>query len=374
MRWYTAFIATGFILGCTEPASNPSALSNTQQMIVQELDERVPALLAEYHVPAAGVALIEDNRIIFAKVYGQQGPGVPATNETLFNVASLTKPVTLETILRLIAAGEISLDEPMSDYWIDPDIAEDDRHELLTPRIALSHQTGFPNWRDQLPDMRLGFIAEPGTEFTYSGEGYNYVARFAEKKLGRDFESLAQEYVFDPAGMTSTSYSARDWMEGRNAVPATPSGSFTTPMIPAAGQWDAANNLSTTIGDYALFALDVLKGEGMTSELAAERLRLYRSTAERAPCELEPKSLCPSEYGMALGWERFDFPDGPVMMHLGGNTRPDGSGEATIIYYYPGQGRAVVVLLSGRSGEAFMDIVDIVDPDWPLGPFFRSAQ
>ena len=78
-----------------------------------------------------------------------EAKGVPATTRTLYNVASLSKPIFAETIHRLAAAGRLSLDEPMSAYWVDPDVANDPRHERLTPRIALSHRTGFKNWRYQ---------------------------------------------------------------------------------------------------------------------------------------------------------------------------------------------------------------------------------
>jgi CubicO group peptidase (beta-lactamase class C family) len=72
-------------------------------------------------------------------------PGVGASGKTLYNMASLTKPVTAETVLRLTSAGKISLDESMSPFWLDPDIQSDPWSKLLTPRLCLSHQTGFAN-------------------------------------------------------------------------------------------------------------------------------------------------------------------------------------------------------------------------------------
>ena len=125
-------------------------------------------MLADYEIASVGVALIEDGRVTLTKVYGEQAPGVPASNATLFNLASLTKPVTAEVILRLASSGALSLDEPMTKYWTDPDIATDPRREGLTARIALAHQTGFPNWRGE--GGRLAFRSDPGTAFGYSGE------------------------------------------------------------------------------------------------------------------------------------------------------------------------------------------------------------
>ena len=153
---------------------------------------------------------------MLAEAYGEAAPGVSASNTTLYNIASLSKPISAEVILRLASAGKLSLDEPMWRYWIDPDLAADPRAKLLTPRMALDHQTGFANWRRETGG-RLALIRDPGTAFGYSGEGYQYVARFAEKKTGQPFEKLAQTLVFDPAGMTRTAYTDRPWMNGHMA-------------------------------------------------------------------------------------------------------------------------------------------------------------
>src|SRR5205085_5351409 len=114
---------------------------------------------------------------------GEQSPGVAASTETIYNIASLTKPVFAELVLRLVAAGKLSLDEPMYPYWVDPDIAADPRHKLLTLRLALSHRTGFANWRRET-EGKLQFKFDPGTQYTYSGEGFQYASRYVQRKLG----------------------------------------------------------------------------------------------------------------------------------------------------------------------------------------------
>ncbi len=343
--------------------------------LIQALNREAPKLLTKHKVPAVGVAIVENGKIKDKAIYGWQEPDLLASDKTLFNVASLTKPVTFETILRIIATGKISLDEPMWPYWVDPDIKNDTLHKLLTPRICLSHQTGFGNWRNESPDSLLEFKFKPGTAFGYSGEGYNYVARFVEKKLGKTFEELAQEYIFDPIGMKNTSYSWRNWMKGRIAIPANNTGKYGLPENQPTGNWDAANNLSTTIEDYGLFLASVIKGEMLTKELIEERLKIYSSTTYKFECNLSPASLCPTSCGMTLSWERFNFSSNTLMMHLGGNLRPDGAGEAAVVYYYPQQNRGVVILTSGRNGDAvFSDLIDIVDANWPLRALFRAKK
>src|SRR5262245_8434850 len=139
-------------------------------------DRELPKLLPKYHVAGLGAAIIRDGRVAWTGGYGLQGPGIPVTDSTLFNVASMTKPVSAEIIQRLAAAGRLSLDEPMAPTYVDPDIASDPRTAKLTPRILLSHQGGFANWRRMSPGGKLTFEFEPGTRFGYSGEGFNYLA------------------------------------------------------------------------------------------------------------------------------------------------------------------------------------------------------
>jgi CubicO group peptidase (beta-lactamase class C family) len=142
--------------------------------------------LKESDVPSVAVAYIQDRKVAWTKVYGEQSPGVAATEKTLYNVASLTKPITAETILRLASARKLSLDESMSQIWVDPDIRDDPYSKLLTPRLCLSHQTGFANWRRMTGGV-LKIRWKPGTQTGYSGEGYNYVGAFAEKEVRKAF-------------------------------------------------------------------------------------------------------------------------------------------------------------------------------------------
>jgi CubicO group peptidase (beta-lactamase class C family) len=128
------------------------------------LDEKAPQWLKDHDVPSVAVAYIEKGKLAWTAVYGRQSPGVMATGKTLYNVASLTKPVAAEVILRLASEGKIDLDESMQSHWVDPDIAQNPWHRILTPRINLKHETGFKNWRYQTNNV-LKFEWQPGTNF-----------------------------------------------------------------------------------------------------------------------------------------------------------------------------------------------------------------
>lgn len=143
--------------------------------------QKLPGWLKQYDVPSAAVAYIADGKLAWTVVSGEQSPGVPATDQTLYNIASLTKPLVAETILRMTSQGKLQLDEPIYPYWIDPDIKDNPWNKLLTPRLCLSHQTGFANWR-RMTNNTLTFKFQPGTQSSYSGEGYFYAARLRRTK------------------------------------------------------------------------------------------------------------------------------------------------------------------------------------------------
>lgn len=264
------------------------------------LDAEIPKLLAEHAVPSVAIARIEGGRVVLERVYGQQSAGVPATAATLYNIASMAKPLSAEVILRLASRGHLSLDEPMHSHWVDPDVTRDERHRKLTPRLSLSHQTGFPNWRYETGKV-LVFQRAPGERFGYSGEGYEYVARFAEKKTRVDFERHAQALVFDPAGMASTSYTRQPWFAGRIALPTASDGKVLNPEVNE--RWIASDDVYTTIGDYARFVVSLMHYDASAADRARQRETVQVSRKEELcpPAKARP---CPEQAGapMATRW------------------------------------------------------------------------
>jgi CubicO group peptidase (beta-lactamase class C family) len=175
-----------------EPISKSRAL---------KLDNEFLTLIQTHKINTAGIAVIKNRKVIWQNQFGQQSEGVPADENTLFDVASLTKTITAETILRLVAKGKLSLDESVAPYWIDPDLKDSPDLKQLTPRMLLSHTSGFLNWRYFSQNNKLNFVNAPGTVFGYSGEGFEYLARYAEKKLEVPFEKLVQSILLEPLGM-----------------------------------------------------------------------------------------------------------------------------------------------------------------------------
>jgi CubicO group peptidase (beta-lactamase class C family) len=333
----------------------------TTEQIRNRIDQQAPALLAQYNVPSVAIAYIRDGRIAFTAVYGEQSPGVPATPATLYNIASLTKPITAETILRLASLNALSLDESMAPYWVDPDIKDNPWAKLLTPKLCLSHQTGFANWR-RMTGGTLTFKFQPGTATGYSGEGYNYVAHFTEKKTGQSLEALAQSNVFDPIGMHDTAYTVRPWFAGRLASARTDKGNIDPETTT---HWIAADLVRTTISDYAKFVVSVMQNEGITPAIAAQRLTfdhdLVGPNDKKQLCALmNPSSAdCNISAGMGLGWQVIHINGETIVDHTGGDT-----GVHTLAFYLPNRNLGAVLFTNGDAGmKVIRDLVRTIYPN-----------
>jgi CubicO group peptidase (beta-lactamase class C family) len=333
--------------------SSPSA-DNVERK--HQLDQKMPAWLKEFNATSASVAYIDGGKIAFTAYYGDQIPGGPPANErTLYNVASLTKPITAEVIVRLASAQKLSLDEPMSPFWVDPDIKDNPWTKLLTPRICLSHQTGFTNWRYQTKGV-LTFQWEPGTKTGYSGEGFDYVARFAEKKTGEPWEVLAQEYAFNEIGMRDTSYTPRDWWAGRQAKP-----------VEAADRtkWSAADLLRTTVTDYAKFIISVMDNEHVTPEIARQRLSIVRNNVtpemQAKVCSNTPDSEhCSASAGFGLSWQVLHINDEMILDHGGSD-----ADVKTLALFLPNRKTGIVVFTNGPDidNRLIQKVVSILYPN-----------
>lgn len=305
------------------------------------LDAAAPGWLAQYDVPSLAVAYIREGALVWTAAYGMQSPDTPATVDTLYNIASMTKPLTAETTLRLIAAGRMSLDDPLSAYWVDPDIADNAWTDLLTPEIVLSHRTGFTNWRYQT-DGVLQFQWEPGTSTGYSGEGMDYLARYLEARFDAPFNQIVREELFTPLGMDETSFVRPAGMDERIALPYGPEGEFGEPDF--SDPWSAADNVYTTIGDYAKFFIAAIRHEGLDDALAASRVTI-RDNLIATGCPLAPE-MCPSAVGFGLGWEVFEYGDDRIVDH-GGSDR----GERTMGWFDPDTGTGAIIFTNGANGN-----------------------
>lgn len=322
------------------------------------------AILREQRVESASVAVIRNGQIASTKAWGMAGSNRAATVATPYNLASLTKPLTAEVILRLASAGKLSLDEPMERYWSDPDLAGDPRRMKLTVRMALSHRTGLPNWRGA---KGLAFEHDPGTTTGYSGEGYQYATRYAEHRTGQSFETLAGRWLFAPAHMRASGYVSA---QGETVPIAVPYDDAGKPLpVERVTRYNAADLAHATARDYARFLIDARNDRGLVASLAAEG---RKSQADLTPeiCAGSKAASCPPWTGFGLGWQLLGFRDGTTMLHTGKD-----AGAFTFAAIDRASGDGIVILTNSDNGwRVILPILERTGSDPNLIAFLRGQM
>lgn len=308
MNWFAATIGMTLVLG---------GIANSQRATIGQLERDVPEWMKKSHVPGVSVALIRNGKTVWTRGFGlkKAGTSEAVDGKTVFEAASLSKPVFAYGVLKLVEQGKLGLDVPLTAYLTKPYVAGDERLAKITARLVLSHRTGFPNWRD---GDSLPIYFTPGERFSYSGEGYIYLQRVVETITGKPLNEYMKEAVFTPLGMTSSSYVWRPEFDSSTATGHDPDGKPAPLWKPM--EAGAASTLNTTATDYALFVEAVLNGKGL-----ARRTLREMETAQVAldpECRIcikrEPKQLSNNLFwGLGWGIERTDR--GEALWHWGDN-------------------------------------------------------
>ncbi len=280
--------------------------------------------LKENKVPVLGIGTIKNGKLNEIRTFG-------SSYNTIFNVASLTKPVTAIVALKLAEQGKLNLDEPLYSYWTDPDIAQDPRTKKLTPRLILSHQTGFKNWRWLNNDQKLGFDFEPGKGYQYSGEGYEYLRKAIENKFNKPFQQLAEELVFEPLKMNNTRYV---WDKSidilRYAMNFDINGK--TYEIVKNTTANGADDLLTTIEDYGNFLKGIINRNFLSEKMFKEMAT--------------PQTASEKGKHFGLGFEIYNFGNGEYALAHGGAD----IGVRTICFILPKTQQGLVIFTNSDTG------------------------
>jgi CubicO group peptidase (beta-lactamase class C family) len=363
------------LVSCAAPAS--TGLPERDAAALHRVSERIADVVTSEHLGTVGAALIRDGRMVWTGYFGAESPGVPAGRDTRFNVASITKLVTAHTVLRLVAQGKLSLDEPMAAHWVDPDIADDPRHRQLTARMALNHSTGFANWRFQSPGGKLSFLHDPGSHYGYSGEGIEYVARYAQRKLGIAFPDLVRAQVFEPLGIVGARLRIDRKAPARIARPVDEDGKFPGYFCRPGGwcrdhdSYSAADDLTISVPEFARFLLALIDHQGYDKALAKERDRVQtlRGDDSVVRCTVATTTPCPERQGYGLGVEVLDYGDHRVIGHGGSDWS-----EMSLAYAYLPARDGVILFVNAPNAvalKAMPRLIEALDPASPYLPQYR---
>jgi CubicO group peptidase (beta-lactamase class C family) len=316
-----------------------------------DLSERIARARIEGAIDGLALALIKDGEIIQGfSGHSDQKKRLLVTAQTVFPAASLSKPVFAYAVLKLVDQGVLSLDMPLAGFV---DYAPGDEFAAeITAAHVLSHTTGFPNWRSSEQPLKSYF--RPGDRFSYSGEGFVFLQRVVERLTGESLEATAQRLVFEPLGMTRSTFDpARKFDD--TVVPSEAAADATVSVRATA---NAARSLRTTAHDYAQFLKAILSGTGLKSSTSESWMEARKSVPANFVNAADPRGMHQkdSAVGWGLGWgleieSRFFFQwganNGYVSFTIG--SRVDGV--------------AFVILTTGFTGlECIRQLVEVVLP------------
>lgn len=178
------------------------------------VDTFIKTYQEHYQIPGVSLALIKNGKVVYHQTYGVKNTLTKkkVDHNTLFEAASITKPVFGFAVMRLVERGIIDLDKPLYEYLPFKAIAHDDRYKLITARHVMSHKTGFPNWAWMNEDGKIDIKFTPGTKYRYSGEGFEYLKRVVTKVTGKDINTILKEEVLTPLGLENTYFSKNEYL------------------------------------------------------------------------------------------------------------------------------------------------------------------
>ncbi len=318
-------------LGCGDSASSQQALRRLDGTTepVDRIEASIQEIMARAGVTGLSCAIINDSRVVYRRGFGvrDRDSAAPNDEETIFAAASFSKTVFAYLVMLLVEEGVLDLDTPLEEYLGLPlaehpsyaDLVGDDRASRITARTALGHTTGFPNWRFLTEDGRLAVLFEPGSRFSYSGEGIALLQVVVEQLTGRGLEELSRELVFRPLRMQRTSYV---WQEAFEVNYAVPHDEYERPKrVRKRREADAAGSMATTASDYASFLAALLDREAaravlvdsmLTPQIAIRSERMFGPGAWTDTDEVGALGL-----SWGLGWGVFDSEAGRAFFHTG---------------------------------------------------------
>ena len=271
-------------------SAEPTSLGDGHdpQKIIAKLESSIPDLMSHNRIPGLQAALIDQGEVIWSRGFGLMNvtTGEPVTEETIFEAASMTKPLFAYTVMRMVDDGLLDLTTPLVEYLPEELIETHLGHPLsklefrrdwferIDARSVLSHSSGMPHGEDR-PPYPLFF--EPGTDFRYSAEGYYLLQRVIEHLKKKLVEDIVDEYVLQPLGMRDSWLVWRDDFEHRIASGHDLLGQPQDKRRRRLAH--SAASLYTTASDYARFVTAVLNRQ-LLSEKTHRQFLTSQSTMD----------------------------------------------------------------------------------------------
>jgi len=353
IRLVLCVLANAVVIAATLSSDGATA-SEWSDRTAERIESVTPSLMSENHVPGVSIALVDGEKTVWRRTFGETcaGSGAPVEHDTVFEACSMSKPLFSYAVLKLVEQKRLDLDRPLVEYLEEPRTFADARQGKVTARMILTHTSGLPNWRkggwrtgDEPP---LGF--EPGSAFRYSGEGIWYLQQVVENIVAERMEPWIQTTLLEPLSMTDSSYVWQDETYPRQAACGHEADGRMKAERPHYDRENAAFSLYTTPSDYARFLIEVMKTERtMPHSLDAETVR---------------EMLAPSfdtgrdHVWRGLGWVVTVTDDDEHVSHSGSN----GTGFRCYCRFRPATGRGIVIMTNAVGGaEVWSGIMEAIE-------------
>lgn len=379
-----AVVAAGLTYGGAARAGQPVTEANVNAAVAQ-LDTIVAEAMNSTGVPGVAVAVVSKDQVLYLKGYGVREAGRPerVDADTVFQIASLSKPISSTIVAALVGDGVTTWDRPVVDY--DPSLRLADAWvtSQVTARDFFAHRSGLPgaagNGLEELGFDRDEILArlrylKPASSFrstyAYSNFGMTAGGVAVAKAAGMSWEEAAAARLFRPLGMTSTSARHADYEAATNRakihvrIDGNWEAKFTRqpdPQAPAGGVSSTARDLARwlrlQLGEGTLDGREVVKAD------ALEQTHLPQILSGK-----NPATGGPNFYG--LGWVvSYDARGRLNLSHAGAFS----VGARTTAKFYPAEGLGIVVLsnafptgLPDAVADAFLELAldGRVNRDW----------
>jgi len=335
---------------------------------IETLQEIVPALMATAVIPGASIAIVQGNTI-WPKQWGivNANTNQPVIAQTIFQAASLSKPVFAYAVLQLVIAGHLDLDTPLITYLpanrqnedplFDRIVNEPNLHQIST-RHVLSHTPGFPNWATQDTLLKTSFT--PGTRFSYSGEGYHYLQRIVEHLLSQAAQDWIRSTLHTQLNMAQASFTMtqKDASFVANGHDKTGKSNDFWEM----SQMGSAYSLHCTAVDYAQFLMAMLQPSPITSLMLTPQIQVNASHSGQDDWP-DLNAAADPQVGWGLGWGLQSAANGRFFWQWGdnGTFKAFSAGQ-------PESGTAVAIFANSQNGDAlWRPILETVfnTDNWP---------
>ena len=320
------------------------------------LERLIPAWMAKQNVAGLSLAWTQPAadtgrpHVVWQRIFGHTNAttGDPITLDTVFQAASLSKPIFAYAVLKAYAEGWLDLDIPLSTYLPKPYIAGDTRLHRITARHVLSHTSGLPNWRPKDRPLQIHFPA--GERFAYSGEGFVYLQRVVEHLSGQSLDVWMRQRLFDPMELHLTNYT---WLDDYEPLAAHGHDAQGQPNeLARMKDPNAAYSLCTTPTEYARLVTLLLDPPSdsstfLTAEQVAHMLSPQVPVNNAGLDASRPRSHVRTnkDISWSLGWG-LQYTPGPAFWHWGDN----GDFQAFVMGY-PEKRTALVCMSNSQNGD-----------------------